>query len=173
MLFFPDLVKAMRRHTARPFEVHLITTHPLNWIEPFAEAGADSFIIYLNSQNDPHEVIRRIKSCGKEAGISLTLQEPVDLLEPFWSDLDLVCIVGTEIGIKGASMDPSVPDRIRRTKQMIQERTLTIEVEADGGIRRNSVPQMYAAGVDWIVPGSLMFGEDPAAMRQWLATLRR
>ena len=171
MLFFPDLVKAMRKHTRLPFEVHLMTTHPLQWIEPFVDAGADGFIVYLDSEDDPREVVEAIKAHGKFLGISLGLSQSLDLLDPYWEDLAIVCLLGTEIGIKGAGMDPSVPDRIRAARAIIQERDLPAEIEADGGIRRHTVPLIHEAGADYIVPGSLMFGEDPAAMREWLASL--
>jgi ribulose-phosphate 3-epimerase len=75
------------------------------------------------------------------------------------------------MGIKGASMDPSVPGKVRRARRIIRERGLRTEIEADGGIRRETVPLLHAAGVDYIVPGSLMFKEDPPAMRRWLASL--
>ena len=171
LLFFPDLLKAARKHTKLPLEVHLMCTHPLNWIEPFVEAGADGFIIYPDSENDTREVIDTIKAAGKFAGISLTLDQPLDLLEPFWQDLSIICILGTRVGIKGAGMDPIVPDKIRAARAIIAERGLSAEVEADGGIRRHTVPLLHAAGADYIVPGSLMFGEDPATMRAWLAAL--
>lgn len=171
LLFFPDLLKAARNHTKLPLEVHLMCTHPLNWIEPFVEAGADGFIIYPDSENDTREVIDAIRAAGKFAGISLTLDQPLELLEPFWEDLSIICILGTRVGIKGAGMDPIVPDKIRAARKIIAERGLTAEVEADGGIRRHTVPLLHAAGADYIVPGSLMFGEDPATMRAWLASL--
>jgi len=171
MLFFPDLVKALRPHTRLPFEVHLMTTEPLAWIEPFAEAGADGFIFCFDSAKDPRAVLQAIKSSGKRTGVSLLLDEPVELLDPYWTDLDVVTIVGTAMGIKGASMDSSVPGKIRRARQIIRERGLRTEIEADGGIRKETVPLIHAAGADYIVPGSLMFGGDPAAMRKWLASL--
>jgi pentose-5-phosphate-3-epimerase len=68
-------------------------------------------------------------------------------------------------------MDAGVPGKIREARRIIDGRGLKVEIEADGGIRRETVPLMRQAGVDWIVPGSLMFREDPPAMRQWLATL--
>jgi ribulose-phosphate 3-epimerase len=171
MLFFPDLVKALRPHTPLPFEVHLMTTRPLDWIDPFVEAGADGFIFCFDSAPDPAAVIHAIQARGKKVGVSLLLTEPLALLEPYWPDLDLVTIVGTAMGIKGASMDPSVPDKIRQARALIRERGLHTEIEADGGIRRETVPMIYAAGADYIVPGSLMFKEDPVAMRRWLASL--
>src|SRR6266702_4535941 len=77
LLFFPDLVKTMRKCTRRPFEVHLMTTDPLNWIEPFAEAGADSFIFFLDSGGDPAKFIHAAKAAGKKVGISLKIDEPL------------------------------------------------------------------------------------------------
>lgn len=171
MLFFPDMVRALRKHTRLPFEVHLMTVKPLEWVEPFIEAGADSIIFCLDSARDPSEVIRAIKSRDRKAGVSLLITEPLELLEPYWGDLDIVTIVGTAMGIKGASMDPGIPDKIRAARRTIRERGLSTEVEADGGIRRETVPLLHAAGADYIVPGSLMFGEDPAAMRNWLRAL--
>ena len=101
----------------------------------------------------------------------MLLTEPLELLEPYWNDLDILTIVGTAMGIKGASMDAGVPDKIRRAKRIIHERGLQTEVEADGGIRRETVPLLKAAGADYIVPGSLMFGGDPKEMRNWLVSL--
>lgn len=171
MLFFPDLVKALRPHTKVPFEVHLMTTQPLDWIEPFVDAGTDGIIFCFDAARDPGHVLRAIKATGKKAGVSLLLTESIELLEPYWQLLDIVTIVGTAMGIKGASMDPSVPEKIRQACEIIQRRGLKTEIEADGGIRRETVPLLHAAGADFIVPGSLMFKEEPAAMRRWLAGL--
>ncbi len=171
LLFFPDLVKALRPHTRVPFEIHLLTTDPLAWIEPFVEAGADGFIFCFDAAPDPGAVLRAIKAHGRQAGVSLLLREPVELLDPYWNDLDLVTIVGTPLGIKGASMDAAVPGKIRRAREIIRQRALPTEIEADGGIRRETVPLLHAAGADFIVPGSLMFRDDPPAVRQWIASL--
>lgn len=171
LLFFPDLVKALRRQTQLPFEVHLMTTDPLEWIEPFIEAGADRVIFCLDSCSCPEHIIQTIKSHGKQAGISLLVTEPIALLEPYWDGLDIVTICGTAMGIKGAGMDAGVPAKIRQARRIIANRRLQTQIEVDGGIRRQTVPLLHAAGADCIVPGSLMFGEDPQAMRQWLAAL--
>jgi ribulose-phosphate 3-epimerase len=171
MLFFPDLVKTLRPHTKVPFEVHLMTTEPLDWVEPFVEAGADSIIFCFDSAKNPGEVLRAVKGMGKRVGVSLLLDEPLDLLKPYWEQLDILTVVGTAMGIKGASMDASAPVKIKQAKKIIAERGLKIDVEADGGIRRETVPLLKAAGVDYIVPGSLMFKEEPARMREWLASL--
>ena len=171
LLFFPDMVKALRKHTRVPFEIHLMVTDPLDWIEPFAEAGADIILFCFDAASEPGEVLATIRSKGLRAGVSLLITESLDLLEPHWSGLDVLTIVGTAMGIKGASMDASVPGKIKRAKEIILERGLKTEIEADGGIRRETVPLLHAAGADYIVPGSLMFGSDPTEMRKWLASL--
>jgi ribulose-phosphate 3-epimerase len=171
LLFFPDLVKALRRHTSKPFEVHLMTTDPLAWIEPFIEAGADGVIFCFDSLRDPTAAIQQVKALGKLVAISLLVTEPVDVLQPYWGWIDQVTIVGTPMGTKGTSMDPSIPAKIAEARAEIQRREAAVEIQVDGGIRRNTVPMIHQAGADWIVPGSLLFREDPAAMRQWLASL--
>ena len=148
-----------------------MTTDPISWIEPFVEAGADAIIFCFDSANDPAEIIRIIKSLGKQAGVSLLINEGLELLEPLWENLDILTIVGTAMGIKGASMDASVPAKIRQAREIIEHRRLGTVIEADGGIRRETVPLLHVAGADYIVPGSLMFREDPRTMRQWLASL--
>jgi ribulose-phosphate 3-epimerase len=103
--------------------------------------------------------------------ISLLVTETVSLLRPYWNTIDQVTIVGTPMGTRGTAMEPSVLNKIREAKAEIEKHGARVEVQVDGGIRRNTVPQIHQAGADWIVPGSLMFGEDPAAMRQWLGSL--
>src|SRR5438552_4066128 len=92
LLSFPDQVKALRPHTRVPFEVHLMVTDPLGWIEPFVEAGADGFIFCFDSMKNPGEILRAAKSTGKFAGVSLLITEPLDLLTPYWEQLDIVTI---------------------------------------------------------------------------------
>ncbi len=117
--------------------------------------------------------IQAVKDRGKRVGVSLRIEEPVDLLNPYFANLDLITLLGTAVGIKGASMDPSVPDKIRTAREHIKHAGANTEMMCDGGIRRHTVPLMHEAGADWIVPGSLMFDEDPAEIRQWLASLDR
>src|SRR5262245_21169968 len=142
LLFFPDLVKALRKHTKVPFEVHLMTTDPAAWVDPFAEAGADGVIFCFDSAKDPGGLIEELKRRGLMVGVSLLIAEHLDVLEPYWTRLDVVTTVGTAMGIKGASMDASVPEKIKRAREVIASRGLATEIEVDGGIRRNTVPLM-------------------------------
>ena len=171
LLFFPDQVKAIRRCTHLPFEAHLMVTDPMFWLEPFIEAGVDRFIICHDSVAEPQSVLRAIRERGKHTGMSLLITEPIELVVPYLDQLDSVLIIGTAMGIKGATMDAGVPAKIRRIREAINERGLNVEIISDGGIRRETAPLIAKAGADFIVPGSLMFKEDPAAMRDWLAGL--
>jgi ribulose-phosphate 3-epimerase len=171
LLFFPDLVRACRKHTEKPFEVHLMTTDPLSWLEPFTDAGVDGFIFCFDSLSDPREAFAAVRKLGKMVGVSLLVHESLSLLAPYWAMLDQVTIVTTPMGTKGTSMDPSVPDKIRHARTIIRDHGAKVEIQVDGGIRRHTVPTFKEAGADWIVPGSLMFGEDPQTMRQWLDQL--
>lgn len=171
LLFFPDQVRAIRACTRLPLEVHLMVTDPESWVEPFIEAGADGIIFCLDSSRDAPALLRTLKAAGKEAGVSILITESLDLLESCWEYLDILTIVGTAMGIKGASMDASVPPKIAQARTIIRQRRLKTVIEADGGIRRETVPLLKAAGADFIVPGSLMFKEDPHTMRAWLASL--
>lgn len=173
LLFFPDLVAALRAHTRLPFEVHLMTTDPLAWVEPFAAAGADSIIFCQDTGAKPARLLDAIKSHGKRAGVSLRVNESVALVAPYLRDLDVLTMLGTEVGIKGVGMDLRQPARIRQARNLVVERELAVEIEADGGIRRETVPLIHAAGADAIVPGSLIFREDPAEIRRWIASLDR
>ena len=170
-LFFPDLIRAMRPRTELPFEVHLITERPRKWVDTFIDAGADILIFYLNAGGDEAETIAHIRARGKRVGVSVRVADDLDILEPYWSDIDIVTVMGTDSGKKGVDMDPSVPDRIRQCRTAVRERGLQVEIEADGGIRKHTVPLVKEAGADYIVPGSLMFGEDPQETRRWLDSL--
>lgn len=171
LLFFPDLVKALRPHTRLPFEVHLITINPARWVQPFVAAGADSIIFYADTVADPAPLIQMVKGLGKQVGMSLRIEDPAAVVEPYLDHLDVVTILGTHMGVKGVGMDPSALPKIRDLRKLITQRELLTEIEADGGIRYETVPLIHAAGADLIVPGSLMFTGEPAELQRFLAAL--
>ena len=107
MLFFPDLVAALRPHTDLPFEMHLMTTDPVAWIDPFAEAGADAIIICFDSVADPGAVLEAIKARGLQAGVSLLLEEDIDLLYPYWPLLDVLTLLNTDCRDQGCRYGPA------------------------------------------------------------------
>lgn len=171
LLFFPDLVKALRPYSQLPFEIHLIMLNPAQWLESFIDAGADIILFYQDTVEDPIPLIRAVKAFGKKVGVSLRVEDSVHLLEPYLDELDIVTIMGTYMGVKGVSMDPSIPAKIGQLREIVTRRGLGTEIEADGGIRYESIPLIHKAGADLIVPGSLIFNDEPARLQKFLSKL--
>ncbi len=172
LLFFPDIVRALRDKTDRPFEVHLITKNPERWVGPFADAGANLIAFYADATEDPDKVIDLIQSHELRAGMSLALDHPVSMLDPYLDRLDLVVVLGTDIGVKGVkSVAEGTYGKIRELAEKRSKRKLRFEIEADGAIRTETVPLLREAGADIVVPGSLMFQNDMREISRWLRSL--
>jgi ribulose-phosphate 3-epimerase len=172
LLFFPDLIAALRPHTARPFHAHLMVARPSRFVERFAAAGADLITVHVEAgEAEARETLAGIRACGKAAGLALRLETPIAAAAPYVESLDAVLLLGTEVGVKGRSLAPGACARIAESAGLLQRagrRSRTLIV-ADGGIRKETVPQLRAAGADAIVPGSLVFqAGDPAAVLQWI-----
>lgn len=175
LLFFPDLVAALRPLTARPFHVHLMAEKPTTLIPAFAEAGADVITVHLeNGDSELHACGEAIREAGKQAGLALSLDTPVDAAAPFLSDFDVVLLLGTKIGVKGKGLDDAACARLRRMSGLLrsQGRRDAVRIVADGAIRTQTVPLLHAAGADVIVPGSLVFGSPAVSgLFEWLHAL--
>ena len=172
MLFFPDLVAQLRQHTRLPFEVHLMTTDPLAWLDPFIEAGADGLFSATTRSKIPAAVLQgdprerqtsRLVAADHRADRAgrAVLARSGPAVRRRHGDGDQ----GGLARCRRAGQDS------RRPRNRSRSAGYQTEIEADGGIRRETVPLLAAAGADWIVPGSLMFKEEPAEMRRWLKTL--
>lgn len=172
LLFFPDLVAALRPKTAKPFEVHLITYEPEKWIDPFTAAGANSFIFYPDSTEDAGALIGEISGRGLGVGLSISLKQPVSLIEEHLGALDVVTVIGTESGIKGVrTVAPVAFEKIRELVRLRAEHGHRFKIQADGAIRWETVPLLAQAGAEVVVPGSLFFKEDMAKVSEWLKGL--
>jgi ribulose-phosphate 3-epimerase len=161
LLFFPDLVSALRPLSTHPFHVHLIAEQPSRLVEAFAAAGGDLFTMQLEAgANELGKCFDYIRESGREAGLALRLETPVDGVEDFLEDVGTIVLMGTQSGIKGAELAPEACDRIAALSELLSARGVRdkIRIEADGGIRRHTVPQLRKAGADAVVPGSLAFG---------------
>ncbi len=172
LLFFPDLVKSIRAKTAKPLEVHLITQNPERWVSPFAEAGADRVIFYPDTSSDIQGMINAIKTQNMSVGISLSVENPVALVQPYLEQLALVCILGTGFDVKGVNdVAKGTCDKIHDLTQLRKDKGLDFEIEADGAIRRHTVPKLRQAGADIVVPGSLIFCPEMKENGTWLQSL--
>lgn len=174
LLFFPDLVAALRPLTRRPFHVHLITLQPALFIDDFIQAGADLVTIHIEAGQQALPALETIRSAGKAAGLSLGLDAPLGSLEIFLPLLDVVLMMATPIGIKGVEPSPNALPRLRAVRTLIEHAGLSdqVKVESDGGLRRHTVPHIYAAGAQVISPGSLIFkSPDLDETTRWLRNL--
>ncbi|MCA9423850.1 MAG: ribulose-phosphate 3-epimerase [Candidatus Omnitrophica bacterium] len=172
LLFFPDLVKAIRPHTQVPFEIHLICEEPGKWIEPFHEAGADRIIFYPGTPADPVRIVREIQTREMGVGVSLALGQGIEELDPYWDDLEMVVVLGTDVGVKGVvTVAEGTYEKIGALVEERERRGLDFEIEADGAIRKETVPLLANAGADVVVPGSLMFKNDMREIKEWMRGL--
>ena len=159
LLFFPDLVAALRPHTARPFHVHLMVDAPSKIVDLFLSAGADLITVHCETGDARiREAIARIRASGGAAGLALRLETPIACVEPYLEFLSAIVLLGTEPGVKGLDLAPGACGRIRELTALLVRHSLRarVLVIADGGIRRNTAPQLREAGAEAIVPGSLV-----------------
>jgi ribulose-phosphate 3-epimerase len=175
LLFFPDLVAALRPLTERPFHVHLMAEKPSTLIPAFADAGADVITVHLeNGDTELHACVEGIRDRGRQAGLALSLTTPVAEAAGYLRDFDIVLLLGTRVGVKGHGLDATACPRLREMSALLrsQDRRNHVRIVADGAIRTETVPSLHAAGADAIVPGSLIFGSPAIAhLFEWLHAL--
>jgi ribulose-phosphate 3-epimerase len=153
--FGPPVVKALRPHSTKVFDVHLMIAPADPYLEAFAEAGAD--IITVHPEAGPHldRTLQSIKSLGKKAGVALNPSTPEDAIAYVLDRLDLILLMTVNPGFGGQSFIPAVVDKIRRVKAMVGTRPIDIEV--DGGVTPETAPLVAAAGANVLVAGSAVF----------------
>ena len=150
--FGPPVIKAMRPHSKKVFDVHLMIAPADPYLEAFAAAGAD--VITVHPEAGPHldRTLQTIKALGKKAGVALNPSTPEDAIAYVLDRLDLVLLMTVNPGFGGQSFIPSVVDKIRRVKAMVGSRPIDIEV--DGGMTPETAPLVVAAGANVLVAGS-------------------
>ncbi|HEY3315888.1 MAG TPA: ribulose-phosphate 3-epimerase [Bacillota bacterium] len=164
LTFGPALVKAVRRVTRLPLDVHLMIEHPGDFVEPFAKAGADYLTVHVEAADDPLAVIRHIRELGVRPGVSVNPPTPLEAAEPYLSEVDLVLVMSVNPGFGGQGFIADVLPKVRS----LAGRPHGFAVEIDGGINAETVARAAAAGAEVLVAGSAIFGAaDPlAAMAQ-------
>jgi len=171
LLFFPDLIRAMRPHTAVPFHVHLMADYPSQLAAEFLDAGTDLLTVHAeNSEREAGAAIEQALRRGRGAGIALQLQTPVRTVLPYLDSIELIIMLGTQVGVKGCDLAPQACDRLREARALLREHAgKPVRLVADGGIRGHTVGALHAAGAEAIVPGSLVFqSRDLEATFGWL-----
>lgn len=168
----PQVVKAIRPHTAKPLDVHLMIAPVDPYLDLFAEAGADTISIHVEAWPHTHRSLRHIRSLGKRAGVVLTPQTPAKALDYLLEEVDLVLVMSVNPGFGGQSFIPSALRKIEAIRKMIDKQGLDVDLEVDGGIDRETAPQVIAAGADALVAGTATFRGGPSAYAANIAALR-
>jgi ribulose-phosphate 3-epimerase len=166
----PDIVKAIRPHSAKPFDVHLMIAPVDPYLEAFAKAGADIISIHAEAGPHLHRSLQTIRKLGKKAGIVLNPGTHETAIEPVLDDLDLILLMTVNPGFGGQAFIPSVCDKLRRIKAMVGDRDIDIEI--DGGVTPETAPLVAQAGANVLVAGSAVFRGGPAAYAQNIAAIR-
>ena len=158
----PLIVKALRPVTKKPLDVHLMIVEPEKYVEDFAKAGADIISVHAEHNASPHlhRTMGQIKELGKQAGVVLNPSTPLELIEYVLDLCDLVLIMSVNPGFGGQSFIPSVISKIRKLREMCDERGLNPWIEVDGGLKINNTWQVLEAGANAIVAGSAVFKAD-------------
>jgi ribulose-phosphate 3-epimerase len=165
------IVKSLRRVTQLALETHLMIEEPDLFLDDFAKAGSDSFIVHWEGNRNLHRTIQRIKELGKRAGIALNPATPARVLEEVLGEIDLVLVMTVNPGYGGQKFIASMLPKIEQVRQMINQVNPTCELEIDGGVDVATAPRGVAAGACVLVAGTAVFG-SPAGVEAAMEALR-
>jgi len=167
----PDVIKALRPHTAAFFDCHLMLTPADPYLEAFAKAGCDGITVHAESGPHLHRSLQTIRNLGKKVGVTLNPATPLSVIENVLDDIDLILIMSVNPGFGGQKFIPAMVDKIAAAKAMIGARP--IELEVDGGITAETIGAATAAGANVFVAGSAVFqGNGVESYRQRIDALR-
>ncbi|MGD8808175.1 MAG: ribulose-phosphate 3-epimerase [Gammaproteobacteria bacterium] len=168
----PDVVKALRPHSKKPFDVHLMISPVDPYIEAFADAGADIITVHPEAGAHTHRTIQAIKACGKKAGVSLNPGTPLDAIDYLLPELDLVLVMSVNPGFGGQSFISSQLEKIRDLRRRLDTIDRPIDLEVDGGINAETAARAIAAGADVLVAGTASFTGGASAYAENIRRLR-
>ena len=162
--FGMPIVKALRRMTTKPLDVHLMIVDPQRYVTNFADLGADILNVHYEACGHLNRTIQVIKDCGMKAGVTLNPHTPVELLEDIIDELDMVLLMSVNPGFGGQKFIAHTTEKIKRLRGMIERHGIETKIEIDGGINATTGKMCAEAGADVLVAGSYVFGaEDPMA----------
>jgi len=156
----PIVVEALRPLTDRPFDAHLMVTNPMDHVDAFIEAGADTITVHAEALPDLPGAIRYIQGKGIRAAVSINPETPISAIEPVVRDVDMVLIMSVNPGYGGQAFIEPVLDKIQKLRQWMDELGLDTDIQVDGGIYPDNVQSVIDAGATIIVAGSAVFGAD-------------
>jgi ribulose-phosphate 3-epimerase len=159
----PTVVKALRKHSSKPFDCHLMIAPVDPFVTAFAEAGADIISIHPESGPHPHRSLQLIRSLGKKAGYVLNPGTPVECLDPVFDMLDLILIMTVNPGFGGQAFIASQLPKIEAVRRRIDASGRDIALEVDGGINERTAKDVISAGADTLVAGTAVFQSGAGA----------
>ena len=168
----PGVVKALRPHTAKPFDVHLMISPVDNFLDAFAEAGADIITVHPEAGPHLHRTIQRIKGLGKKAGVSLNPATPAKMLDYVMEEIDLVLVMSVNPGFGGQKFITSQIKKIEAIANRIAKENLDVIVEVDGGVDVTTAPLAISAGATALVAGTAAFRDGSGYYASNIAALR-
>ena len=168
----PAVVKALRPHTAKPFDVHLMISPVDLFLDAFAEAGADIITVHPEAGPHLHRTVQRIKSLGKKAGVSLNPATPAKALDYVLDEVDLVLIMSVNPGFGGQKFIPSQLRKIEAIANRVAKENLGAQIEVDGGIDPETARQAVSAGANILVAGTAAFKGGPSDYAANIEALR-
>lgn len=169
LTFGPPIVRAIRPYTDLPFDVHLMMAYPSDFIDQFAQAGADMITVHVESCDDTPDLISQIKKHKKKVGLSIKPDTKVADIIPYIPDIDLILVMSVEPGFGGQKFDPRALDKIAELRSLIGRKKVQISV--DGGVNNITAPACILAGADILVSGSYIFKHKP--LSKAIETLRQ
>lgn len=154
------VIKSIRKATKMLFDVHLMIVEPEKYVEEFYKAGADLICFHVEATKNPADVISQIKSFGLKAAITLKPGTPLQEIEPFLEQLDMVLVMTVEPGFGGQKFMADQLEKVERLAKIKKEKQLSFDIEVDGGITLDNVQQVLEAGANVIVAGSAVLGKE-------------
>jgi ribulose-phosphate 3-epimerase len=168
----PAVVKALRPHSTKPFDVHLMISPIDPFLDAFAEAGADIITVHPEAGPHLHRTIQRIKGLGKKAGVSLNPATPAKMLDYVLEEIDLVLVMSVNPGFGGQKFITSQLKKIEAIANRAAKQGLTLDIEVDGGIDAGTARQAVDAGATVLVAGTAAFRGGPPAYADNITALR-
>ena len=170
--FGAPVIKLVRSFTDKVFDVHLMISEPLRYVDDFCDAGADVITFHVECDSDIDETIEKIKSRGVKAGLVIKPKTPAEAVFKYLDRLDMVLVMTVEPGFGGQSFMADMLPKVRALRDEIRRRNLDVLIEADGGIGEQNIKECADAGVDVAVAGTAVFkADDPKATIARLKTI--
>jgi ribulose-phosphate 3-epimerase len=163
LTFGAPILRALRRITDAPLDVHLMVERPEHYLTEFAEAGASVFTFHPEATVHVQRHLAAARERGMMAGLALNPSTPVSLLEESLPDLDLVLVMSVNPGYGGQAYIPQSTEKIRRVRALLDRRRARAVLEVDGGITLDTIGDAWTAGADTFVAGTAVFGTDDPA----------